>query len=405
MTDLASTQLLLDTLSKDLNSDVLDLINNNDSNTEEYLKFLNDFLVENDKNPDLLLSSEVKPSLDVQDAGVTLIEQIAELESRQRLLESKIQKTVYNNLDKILASTEVYKNSLNLFETDFNETCEFLSTNFNKDEEPESGDEDDDSASVSELPAHLKREAVSWKELFRQQQIQQRHLQQQQQDGLNRGELTTQQSSIILQNMDSIMDILELPALANACVKSGHYAECVEIAAHVRRLSIRYSDLPIIKKVESDIQLEIKEMVNGLIRLLNTDLKQSAIMKIITHLKRIGTFQEIDQHRVPSNSSGAVSAAQSDVNGISTAFLEKIFFKSRYQFILSELEILMPLKRSNSIEKYLKRCLEVIREHCFQTIMTFESIFTNKSASANSSTTAQMNNLLYSFVKSLILHL
>lgn len=170
----------------------------------------------------------------------------------------------------------------------------------------------------------------------------------------------------ILKNLDKLLDFLELPSMTNAFVKAGQYSECIEISSLIKRLSIRYNDIELIKQVENNVNSEINDMLYGLIRLLNTELKQFSIIKIISYLKRI-TSDNI--------------------------MLEKVFLKARYQFICDELNILKPLKESNLIEKYLKRYLEVIREHCFQTIMTFESIF-NKSPI-----------LIYSFIKSLVLQL
>ncbi|KAH3671946.1 hypothetical protein OGAPHI_000132 [Ogataea philodendri] len=364
-----STELLLETFWNELPADVAVLLESSDAYKNEALNCLNELLNQED-NSETLLSTNVRPSLDGGESGHTLIEQVAELESSQRNLEAQIKKTVYNNLDKSLDLNQTYRDCVSMFNNDFVECCEFLSTNFSKSDES--------------IETEQKSEESSWKDLLKSQHPHSKHDQFQE---------TKQSSSIILQNMDSIMDILELPALANACVKTGHYAECVEIASHVRRLSIRYSDIDIIQKVEHDVQLEIREMVNGLIRLLNTDLRQSSIIKIATYLKRIGPFQ-----KTTNESENNALLQNKNTDAINNDLLQKIFLKSRYQFILNELEVLSPLKKSNSTDKYLKRCLEVIREHCFQTIVTFESIFPNESGKA-------VNNLLYSFIKSLILRL
>ena len=55
--------------------------------------------------------------------------------------------------------------------------------------------------------------------------------------------------------------------------------------------------------------------------------------------------------------------------------LKSIFFHSRYKFITDEFDTLLPFKQSRLIEKYLKRTLEIFREFCFQTVITFDSVF------------------------------
>ncbi|ESX01987.1 hypothetical protein KL918_005037 [Ogataea parapolymorpha] len=363
-----STGLLLETLWNELPTEVENLLDTSEAYKTDALKFLTD-LLDQDRS-ETLLSTNVKPSFETEHSGHTLIERIAELESSQRILEAQIKKCVHSNLNNSLKLNKVYTDCVSMFKNDFNECREFLSTNFSKSEDA--------------MDTQQKSEESNWKDLLKTQHPYSKHEQLQE----NR-----QSSSIILSKMDNIMDILELPALANACVKTGHYAECVEIASHVRRLSIRYSDIAIIQRVEHDVQLEIREMVNGLIRLLNTDLRQSSIIKIVTYLKRIGPFQK----RLKEQEDNRL-VQERDTELVSNEFLQKIFLKSRYQFILNELDVLVPLKKSNSIDNYLKRCVEVIREHCFQTVVTFESIFPNDNSKA-------VKNLLYSFIKSLIYRL
>ncbi|KAG7739460.1 hypothetical protein KL923_002307 [Ogataea haglerorum] len=363
-----STELLLETLWDDLPPEVENLLDSSEAYKTEALNFLTNLL--NQDRSETLLSTNVKPSSESEHPGHTLIEQIAELESSQRVIESQAKKCVYSNLNKSLKLNKVYNDCVSMFRNDFNECREFLSTNFSKTEDA--------------MDTQQKSEESNWKDLLKTQHQYSKHEQLQE----NR-----QSSSVILSKMDNIMDILELPALANACVKTGHYAECVEIASHVRRLSIRYSDIAIVQRVEHDVQLEISEMVNGLIRLLNTDLRQSSIIKIVTYLKRIGPFQKRFKEQEENK-----LAQEKDTDLVSNEFLQKIFLKSRYQFISNELDVLIPLKKSNSIDNYLKRSVEVIREHCFQTVLTFESIFPNDNNKA-------VKNLLYSFIRSIIYRL
>lgn len=351
-----ATGLLLDTLLGGLPEDTQKEIKDNTQLKKESLKFLEKLL--NESDAETLLASSIRPSQETSSTAKTMIEQMAELDSEQRLLDDSVREETYENVDLILDANQVYKECWELFANGMNESCEYMvADNVGKEE----GD-------VQE------GETTNWKTLIQLHERQSQRIRKRQQDGE-----AAPPASILLRDMDSIMDILELPTLANACVKSGHYGECVEIASHIRRISIRYSDVPLIQQVDTEIQKEIKGMINGLVRLLNTDLKQAHIIKIITYLKRIGPFQK-------GEGSGEMS----------NEILQRLFLKSRYQFILGELETLSPLKRST--EKYLKRCIEVIREHCFQTIATFESAFT-------SDRDRRVSLLLYSFIKSLILEL
>ncbi|OUM52252.1 hypothetical protein BVG19_g1422 [[Candida] boidinii] len=506
MTELASISLLLDTLSPDLPRDVLELLNSDQNLKENSLKFLDDLL--SNENSELLLESNVQPSLDSSKSSLTLIEQVAELDHKQRNIEQQLKNKVISNIDKVLETNNVANDVLDLVSNDLREDVEVLAESFKNDDEvdddDDEGDDDEEndegnedlnennnssknlttsnntqntdefvqgkasrlnkikkslnikkdrSDNISLLHHEFKsiNENSSWKAILEAQRSQ---------DSLNNGIGNSKNSSnnngndnstntdngyshlsstsslsaasshlnasnstsVVLRNMDNLMDILELPVLANACVSQGHYAECVEIASHVRRLAIRYSDIPIILEVEAGIQYEIREMVTSLIRLLHTDIKQSSIMKIISYLKRIGPFSNLSSNDASNvstdniNNAGKMNyfssatfssfaaANQNERNSTNAnnELLMKIYLKSRFQFIISELEVLSPLKNSNAIDRYLKRCLEVIREHCFATLMTFDSIFPNeRKIVSNNDNTNLINTLISEFIVSI----
>lgn len=154
--------------------------------------------------------------------------------------------------------------------------------------------------------------------------------------------------SSILQNLQSLTEILELPAITHSLIKLGQYSECIEISSLSKRLRIRYNDIDLVARIEENITYEINDMVRKLSSLLMTNLKQASMIKILSYLKRI--IGNRDQ-------------------------LKSIFFHSRYKFITDEFDTLLPFKQSRLIEKYLKRTLEIFREFCFQTVITFDSVF------------------------------
>lgn len=168
--------------------------------------------------------------------------------------------------------------------------------------------------------------------------------------------------SSILQNLQSLTEILELPSITHSLIKLGQYSECIEISSLSKRLKIRHNDIEMISQIEENITYEINDMVRKLSSLLMTNLKQSSMIKILSYLKRI--ISNRDQ-------------------------LKSIFFHARFKFITDEFETLLPLKQSRLFEKYLKRTLEIFREFCFQTVITFDSVFDRD------------RNLTYVFLRSL----
>lgn len=208
--------------------------------------------------------------------------------------------------------------------------------------------------------------------------------------------------AVILGSSDSISSILELPALVAACVKAGYYHETLELSAHARRLAIRFPDLTLIKEVENAVKAEVATMLVGLLRLLRTDLKQSHIVKIVSYLRRIYPFNSLGKgYSINDSTIGPVSILQPDANSV----LRRVYFDARREFIISELNLLQPLKK-HSTEKYLKRVNELIREHCFTSILTYQSLFPTSSSGDDDFDDAYSENdlLIRDFVYQVISH-
>ncbi|CDK25375.1 unnamed protein product [Kuraishia capsulata CBS 1993] len=373
--NLLNIGVLLETLAKDVAPNIVDLLSEEEYK-QQSLVFLNELLSR--KDSDLLLATSVPPSLDSEQSSKTLIEEVAELDNKQRTLVQQLKNTLTSNISLVLETNAQVENVFNVFQGEFSGSVKTIRNSFGRyqsdEDEDKNEDGEEDEVETHEIDARHRGdddESIGWKDFT----------------GLADSKASNSQSSfIVLKNMDGIMDILELPALANACVKQGHYAECVEIASHVRRLAIRYSDIAIISQVEMAIKREVKEMQVGLIRLLNADLKQTSIIKIISYLKRIGPLNVDDDNR--------------SANSMGNEQLKQIFLKSRYQFIMNELDVLSPLKQSNSMEKYLKRSIEVIREYCFATLMSYDSVFPEEGSSQVISRATK--TLLYSFISAVI---
>jgi hypothetical protein len=340
-TDWSALGVLLKELSEDLPEQALPLLEKEELRNE-MLKYLND--ISSIESKEYLSSVPPTPAAGDFTLGErTLVQDIAELEAHQRSIDTKLKYLIVHSHGSIVQTKIQLTEAEELFNHQFNTIFKSVWRTFNEDDledvkEPQDLELQELEADLDpdDKDATLQSVISSIKQLIASDDVHNKNL------------------SIVLENMDQIINILELPSLTGACIKAGYYSEALEISSYTRRLAIRFPKSDLIREVETGIKLEMSHMLTGLVRLLRTNLKQSSIIKILSYMRRIPPFSQVDD---------------------SDAQLKRILLHSRYQFIKLELDSLTPLKDSGFHEKYLKRSIEVIREHGFGSIMTFKNVF------------------------------
>lgn len=162
--------------------------------------------------------------------------------------------------------------------------------------------------------------------------------------------------ALLLRNIDKVSEILELPTLTRACVTNGLYSEALDIVGHAKLLSSRYPNIKIIQKLLQEVLSVQSLLVNELLAQLTKSVKLPQIIKTISYLKRLPPFSDL------------ASATES------TRALHQVFFASRIAYIKSQLA---DIPHKDASDKYLKRYIEIVREHAFATITNFRLTFTD----------------------------
>lgn len=178
-------------------------------------------------------------------------------------------------------------------------------------------------------------------------------------------------NNLVLLNIDTILDVLELPTLCRLCIMQGNYQEALEVSTMVKMLIIKFPTLALFRKIEAQIRRELHLMVRGLIKLLNTNLKQSNILKI---------FQILNRPDLVDIARGAGSVAPSSL--LREKALKIIYLNSRFKFIHNEVASLRPLLKLKKLT-YLKRYIEIYREYLFNSLSIYYAIFRTNSLDAN----------------------
>ncbi|ORX45520.1 hypothetical protein DM01DRAFT_1340028 [Hesseltinella vesiculosa] len=180
----------------------------------------------------------------------------------------------------------------------------------------------------------------------------------------------------VLDYQNVLVDLLELPQLMETLVWNGYYTEAMDLAAHVRRLHIRYP-LAIMDDIQQQIQASSDVMLVQLIAHLRRPIKLAAAMNVIGYLRRMDVIS-------------------SDTD------LRLVFLRCRHDFLELRLENLRksfehattsspltatptetssstsPLPRRQDMFDYLKRYIDIMREQIFEMATQCMSIFSAK---------------------------
>ncbi|ODQ83129.1 hypothetical protein BABINDRAFT_81227 [Babjeviella inositovora NRRL Y-12698] len=318
-----SLDLLLETLSEDMSPEMASLLADPAVHADcvVYLDTLFSSL------SDLLLSS-LPPSMSdtgtTQETHKTIVEEIAELSSKQRSLEARLKECTVSK------SLAIVESSVNLFTF-----YEGFQTKFDN--------------KMGTLQTEIKAvKSQKWKQPVPESKL-----------------MNVDSTINILNNLPLLTDLLELPSLIKICIKQGNYLEALEINLFIKRLLIRFSSsearnshISILHKIQRQVALELNEMMLGLLNLLSNDLKQSSLVKTMGILAKLQPFLNSATHNE----------------------LKVIYFNARINFIMKEFSYLQPLLKTKTIqnlEKYLKRSIEIVREYGYSTIATYQGIFPN----------------------------
>ncbi|POR38526.1 Conserved oligomeric Golgi complex subunit 8 [Tolypocladium paradoxum] len=189
----------------------------------------------------------------------------------------------------------------------------------------------------------------------------------------------------LLHNAERLVDVMELPPLLASAVKTSpvSYSSTLDIYAHVRRLASLYPSSPLVSSVLGEADAAIRQMAAHLVVALEApSLKLAAALRTVGWLKRI----------VPDLVSG-VPAEDS---------LPALFLVCRLTTLVTTLAALEPLREladeerhrqgkaghswsgGQQTERYLKRFIEVFREHSFGVVSMSKSVEASFASSSRS---------------------
>lgn len=160
----------------------------------------------------------------------------------------------------------------------------------------------------------------------------------------------------ILENLNSITDLMELPFLSRTCIRTGHYQEAVMLYTHTKSLQLKFPGSATVKQVCENVLNEITTtMLTGLAKLLSTNVSVNSIKKILNYLAAIPPFDNTE-----------------------SALLLRVFLHMRFNFIQREISSYsLKLDEANEslTEMMVKRKIEVLREYAYMSANVFMEMF------------------------------
>ncbi|KXZ47031.1 hypothetical protein GPECTOR_38g268 [Gonium pectorale] len=139
-------------------------------------------------------------------------------------------------------------------------------------------------------------------------------------------------------SQSQLMELLEVPALMDTCVRNGVYDEALDLQAFVGRLALLHPDVPVVSEVGGS-------MLAALLGRLRSNIQLPECLRVMGYLRRIGAFSEAE--------------------------LRAQFLACRDEWMAS---LLADLDDSDPYE-YVKHLTDVHRLHLFDAVMQYRAIF------------------------------
>ncbi|EDQ92578.1 uncharacterized protein MONBRDRAFT_22366 [Monosiga brevicollis MX1] len=174
------------------------------------------------------------------------------------------------------------------------------------------------------------------------------------------------EAALMLRYHSQIMEVLELPHLLDACIKSSRYEKALELRAHIQRLARKLSNVSVIKTIAEQSELRMGQMKASLVQALQTDLALTDCINTVSHLRALQTFQEPE--------------------------LRVLFLQARNAFLDKTLASLSTADAA----RYLNDVMDASRRHIFNIVTQYGAVFsTTYASSSKTHDPLQRHELLY----------
>jgi len=172
-------------------------------------------------------------------------------------------------------------------------------------------------------------------------------------------------------NHTAVLDLLEIPALMDTCIRSGNFDEALDLRAYANKLTLVHGELPLISRLLNDVSIASSSMLEQLLERLQGNVQLPECLRVIGYLRRLSIFRE---------------------NELRLQFLQRreIWIAS----LAADLE-------DTSAYEFLKRLTDIYRLHLFDAIMQYRAIFAERQhhGAGDPESSAEDGDILHSWAE------
>jgi hypothetical protein len=219
----------------------------------------------------------------------------------------------------------------------------------------------------------------------------------------------------LLASQPALLDLLEAPSLAEACVRGGCYDEALELQAFVARLAMLHPELPVARALKQKMDKVNVQMLEALLaRLRSSSLTLPECLRLVGYLRRAPPVGAAAAASSSSSSSFSSHSQRWRVAGIASTSADDEEAELRLQFLRCRDEWLAGLVRDLELEmgagaaagagagaagatttaaassssappslepyggraaEYVKRLIDLHRLHLFDIVMQYRAVF------------------------------
>ncbi|THH10383.1 hypothetical protein EW145_g1348 [Phellinidium pouzarii] len=158
----------------------------------------------------------------------------------------------------------------------------------------------------------------------------------------------------VLAQHDALLDVLDIPALIDTCVRNAHYQEAMDLAAHAEHLSSTLPGVAVAQDVAAGAAHAMRLMRAQLLALLREPAKLPALFKAVSFLRKMDVFSEPE--------------------------LALVFLTSRLSYLGGTLDAIEQERTDHA--RYVRRYVDVWREGVSDVATQYTTIFLERAPSS-----------------------